>query len=97
MRLPGTICFEIAFCQPLHARVRVQVKPSLADQVKGQLPLLNRSMTQLANIAERNLLTSGGSHGKTHCVPLARDRKMWTGGSVSQFAELAKVRVGRHN
>jgi len=89
------ICLEIAGCESEHTRVRVWVKPCPARQVKGQLPMFDGSMVQLADKTDRDLVPANASNRKTNCIPVALPRKVRTGCCVTQVADFPHVGVDR--
>ena len=62
----------------------------LLDAIKIELPVLDRSMLQLANIPDRDLVRAGMRDRKTNRVPIALTRKMRTSSGISQIAEIVK-------
>ena len=69
------------------------VEPNLARQIEGQFPMFHRSVGQLADKADRDLILASAGNRKTDRIPVTAPGKMRTGGCVTKVTEFPYVGV----
>src|SRR5271165_2864914 len=57
--------------------------------------MINRSVRQFADKADRDLLRADLCDRKADGIPVTAPRKLWTGGRVTEVAEFSYLGVGR--
>jgi hypothetical protein len=75
----------------------MRVEPGIARQIEGQIPMLDRSMVQLAGKGNRHLLAASVGYRKPNRIPVALPWEMRASGCVPKIAEFSYVRFGYCN
>jgi len=88
-RLPDSIRAKIALCKALDASVGMDGQPFFVNEIENQTAMLRRSVAQLADKTQRDLIAPRTGDDESNRIPVARFGQVLAARGIAQVAELA--------